>query len=78
MDMVQEARDVTAKSVWLTHWGLYKDYPFSGWNEAHRPGLDIVVPILIGYTSPRSAALKHSPLHPLHPSRKAGQAQAQK
>ena len=37
---------------------------------ACRPGLDIVLPIYIPYVSPRAGALKHSPLHPLHPSRK--------
>ncbi len=34
-----------------------------------RPGLDIVVPILIGSLSPRAKAFQYSPLHPQHPDR---------
>ncbi len=41
--------------------------------KSKRPGLDIVVPINIAAASPRAAAFRHSPLHPLHPDRK-GQA----
>jgi hypothetical protein len=67
--MAHEARLITTNSTWVTHWGLYEDYPFSGWKAAHRPGLDIVAPILIQSASPRAGALKHSPLHPLHPDR---------
>jgi len=36
MDMSSVARDVTDKSIFLTHWGLFQDYPFSGWEKSHR------------------------------------------
>lgn len=36
MDMAIRAREVARNSIFLTHWGLYKDYPFSGWDKSHR------------------------------------------
>lgn len=44
-DMAVQPRALTANATYLTHWGLYADYPPSGWKAAHRVGHDIVVPI---------------------------------
>ncbi|GLI68736.1 hypothetical protein VaNZ11_013227 [Volvox africanus] len=45
--------------TWLTHWGLQEYHPISRWEKAHRPGKDIVIPVMI-----MSQGFHHSPMNP--------------
>ncbi|GLC51474.1 hypothetical protein PLESTB_000506400 [Pleodorina starrii] len=45
--------------TWLTHWGLYDRHPEYSWEAAHRPGKDIVIPVLI-----MTQGFHESPLNP--------------
>ncbi|KAG2424819.1 hypothetical protein HXX76_014240 [Chlamydomonas incerta] len=38
-------RNATARSVWVTPWGLTRKHPRVWWPGCHRPGLDVVIPI---------------------------------
>ncbi|KAG2422747.1 hypothetical protein HXX76_015833 [Chlamydomonas incerta] len=64
---VQSAvRAATVNMTWLHHFGLTHDFPYSGWKAGHRPGKDVVVPILFGERQ-SGAFLPLSPLHPRSP-----------
>ncbi len=39
-------RNETAQSIWVTPWGLTRKHPHVWWPGCHRPGQDIVIPVL--------------------------------
>ncbi|GIL60956.1 hypothetical protein Vafri_15768 [Volvox africanus] len=39
-------RNLTSKAIWLTPWGLTRKHPRVWWPGCHRPGQDIVIPVL--------------------------------
>lgn len=39
-------RNLTSAAIWLTPWGLTRKHPRVWWPGCHRPGHDIVIPVL--------------------------------
>lgn len=39
-------RNETAQAIWVTPWGLTRKHPRVWWPGCHRPGQDIVIPVL--------------------------------
>ncbi|KAG2424369.1 hypothetical protein HXX76_014578 [Chlamydomonas incerta] len=69
-ELSEEAQVATANATWLTHWGLARDHEFAGWKAAHRPGRDIVVPLVLQASLLSSYRLTRTT--PLHPGAAAG------
>ncbi|GIL86692.1 hypothetical protein Vretifemale_14892, partial [Volvox reticuliferus] len=65
-EVQEDVRQAFINMTWLHHWGLYDDYPYSGWRAAHRPGKDIVIPVAFK-TKVTKDLLGYSPLHPRAP-----------
>ncbi|GIL79650.1 hypothetical protein Vretimale_12247 [Volvox reticuliferus] len=64
-ELSEDAQLLTRNATWLTHWGLARDHEFAGWKQAHRPGRDIVLPLMLAPTVLSTYRLPHnSPLHP--------------
>ncbi|GLC47762.1 hypothetical protein PLESTB_000023000 [Pleodorina starrii] len=67
-ELSEDAQLLTRNATWLTHWGLARDHEFAGWKASHRPGRDVVLPLMLAasvisaYHLPRA-----SPLHPAGP-----------
>ncbi|GIL72456.1 hypothetical protein Vretimale_4167 [Volvox reticuliferus] len=45
--------------TWLSHWGLQEYHPVARWDRAHRPGKDIVIPVMI-----MTQGFHQSPMNP--------------
>ncbi|GIL43551.1 hypothetical protein Vafri_1253 [Volvox africanus] len=45
--------------TWLTHWGIYRYHPVAKWYPAHRPGKDVVIPVMV-----TTQGLHLSPMNP--------------
>ncbi|EFJ44782.1 acetylglucosaminyltransferase [Volvox carteri f. nagariensis] len=43
----RELNESLSNITWLTHWGLHEYHPIAKWYPAHRPGKDIVIPVMI-------------------------------
>ncbi|KAG2452459.1 hypothetical protein HYH02_002701 [Chlamydomonas schloesseri] len=69
-ELSEEAQALTRNATWLTHWGLARDHEFAGWKAAHRPGRDIVVPLVLQASLLSSYRLTRTT--PLHPGAAAG------
>ncbi|KXZ55491.1 hypothetical protein GPECTOR_2g1040 [Gonium pectorale] len=69
-ELTEEAAAATRGASWLTHWGLARPHEFAGWAAAHRPGTDIVLPMVLQASVLSSYRLtRASPLHPAGPRR---------
>ncbi|GLI67604.1 hypothetical protein VaNZ11_011846 [Volvox africanus] len=62
-EVSEDVRQAFINMTWLHHWGLYEDFPYSGWKAAHRPGKDVVIPVAFK-TKVVKDLLSYSPLHP--------------
>ncbi|KAG1659278.1 hypothetical protein FOA52_008207 [Chlamydomonas sp. UWO 241] len=63
-DMTRAAQALYTNATWLTHWGLYENHTFAGWEAAHRPGHDIVIPVYVQPALVSSYGMDATPLHP--------------
>eukprot|EP00955_Chlamydomonas_euryale_P085445 364100-Chlamydomonas_euryale.AAC.23 len=52
------------QSIWLHHWGLHRRHDYAGWAAAHRPGLDIVIPVYVQPALVKSYGMVSTHLHP--------------
>ncbi|GFR41319.1 hypothetical protein Agub_g2003 [Astrephomene gubernaculifera] len=59
LTMRRQLNDTFSNLTWLTHWGLHTYHPGPKWHPAHRPGKDIVIPVMI-----TTAGFHLSPLNP--------------
>ncbi|KAG2448653.1 hypothetical protein HYH02_006010 [Chlamydomonas schloesseri] len=57
--MRRQMNETLSNITWLTHWGIHTYHPIGTWFPAHRPGKDIVIPVMI--TTP---GFQLSPLNP--------------
>ncbi len=73
-ELTEDAQLLTRNSTWLTHWGLARDHVFADWQASHRPGKDIVLPLLLQQSLLTTYRItRMSPLHPAGPKdRKRG------
>ncbi|GFR49303.1 hypothetical protein Agub_g11325 [Astrephomene gubernaculifera] len=69
-ELSEDVQLLTRNASWLTHWGLARNHDFAGWLQSHRPGRDIVLPMMLQASLLASYRLtKSSPLHPRGPRR---------
>ncbi|MEW5302327.1 MAG: hypothetical protein WDW36_005126 [Sanguina aurantia] len=67
-EIPKELLDLTDSGIWLTYWGLYQQHPISNWQPAHRPGQDIVLPVMLPTRSVWTGGLESTALHPGSPN----------
>ncbi|EFJ44781.1 acetylglucosaminyltransferase [Volvox carteri f. nagariensis] len=46
-DMRSRLKSAFSNITWLTHWGIYQYHPVAKWYPAHRPGKDVVLPVMV-------------------------------
>jgi len=63
-DMYPPVPELYKNSIWLHHWGLHRRHDYAGWAAAHRPGLDIVIPVYVQPALVKSYGMVSTHLHP--------------
>ncbi|KXZ44080.1 hypothetical protein GPECTOR_74g694 [Gonium pectorale] len=65
MGRAESERDhLSANVTFVTHWGLYRDKPFSNWRASHRNATDIVLPVFLGANKLNVMGIFKSRNHP--------------